>query len=211
MFLRKLGKRGVAMTEYAILLAFVAAIGVAFISDGGLGKSIEGAVAKVVAMLDGTNARNDLLGDLKLALGSLDDLTGSNQNDRKDRLHSDILNIEANSEYEIQIDLSKITLPDGHALEVGFFTTDSSGQKNGNAVDSGGIKLNTEVSKEGMYTTSIDGNMATISFKTGENSSLFGMNFKTKDNNSYITTNTEIKDSLNNAVSLYKKQYVEML
>ena len=27
MFLRKLGKRGVAMTEYAILLAFVAAIG----------------------------------------------------------------------------------------------------------------------------------------------------------------------------------------
>ena len=67
MFLRKLGKRGVAMTEYAILLAFVAAIGVAFISDGDLGKSIEGAVAKVVAMLDGTNARNDLLGDLKLA------------------------------------------------------------------------------------------------------------------------------------------------
>ena len=30
MFLRKLGKRGVAMTEYAILLAFVAAIGGSF-------------------------------------------------------------------------------------------------------------------------------------------------------------------------------------
>ena len=33
MFLRKLGKRGVAMTEYAILLAFVAAIGGSFASD----------------------------------------------------------------------------------------------------------------------------------------------------------------------------------
>ena len=205
MFLSKLGKRGVAMTEYAILLAFVAAIGVAFISDGGLGKSIEGAVAKVVAMLDGTNARNDLLGDLKLAQGSLNDLTGSNQNVRTDRLHSDILNIEANSEYELQIDLSKITLPEGHALEVGFFTTDSTGKNNSNAVNSGWIKLNTESSKDGMYTTSIDGNTATISFKTGESSSLLGMNFRTKENNSYITTNTEIKDSLTNAITLYKK------
>ena len=40
MFLRKLGKRGVAMTEYAILLAFVAAIGGSFASDNGLAESI---------------------------------------------------------------------------------------------------------------------------------------------------------------------------
>lgn len=40
----KFGERGVAMTEYAILLAFVAAVAVAFISDNGLSKSISGAV-----------------------------------------------------------------------------------------------------------------------------------------------------------------------
>lgn len=44
MFLRKLGKRGVAMTEYAVLLAFVAAIGGSFASDNGLGQSIINAV-----------------------------------------------------------------------------------------------------------------------------------------------------------------------
>ena len=44
MFLRKLGKRGVAMTEYAVLLAFIAAIGGSFASDNGLGQSIINAI-----------------------------------------------------------------------------------------------------------------------------------------------------------------------
>ncbi|MGM9528768.1 MAG: Flp family type IVb pilin [Phascolarctobacterium sp.] len=44
MFLRKLGKRGVAMTEYAVLLAFIAGIGGAFASDNGLGQSIINAI-----------------------------------------------------------------------------------------------------------------------------------------------------------------------
>ena len=42
----KFGERGVAMTEYAILLAFVAAVAVAFVSSGGLGSAITGAVGK---------------------------------------------------------------------------------------------------------------------------------------------------------------------
>ena len=42
----KFGERGVAMTEYAILLAFVAAVAVAFISTGGLGTSMKSAVSK---------------------------------------------------------------------------------------------------------------------------------------------------------------------
>ena len=41
-----LSERGVAMTEYAILLAFVAAVAVAFVSDKGLGSAITGAVDK---------------------------------------------------------------------------------------------------------------------------------------------------------------------
>ena len=42
----RFGERGVAMTEYAILLAFVAAVAVAFINDGGLKNSITGSVSK---------------------------------------------------------------------------------------------------------------------------------------------------------------------
>ena len=41
-----MSERGVAMTEYAILLAFVAAVAVAFISTGGLGTSMKSAVSK---------------------------------------------------------------------------------------------------------------------------------------------------------------------
>ena len=47
-YLKKLNKLGVAMTEYAVLLAFVAAIGASFTSDSGLGSSISGAVSKAV-------------------------------------------------------------------------------------------------------------------------------------------------------------------
>ena len=45
-----LKQTGVAMTEYAILLAFVAAIGASFTSDSGLASSISGAVNKVVSV-----------------------------------------------------------------------------------------------------------------------------------------------------------------
>ena len=46
MFLKKLGKRGVAMTEYAVLLAFVAAVAGSFTSDNGLASSITAAIGK---------------------------------------------------------------------------------------------------------------------------------------------------------------------
>ena len=43
---------GVAMTEYAVLLAFVAAIGASFFSGNGLSNSITGAVSKAVYALN---------------------------------------------------------------------------------------------------------------------------------------------------------------
>ena len=51
----KFGERGVAMTEYAILLAFVAAVAAAFISDQGLKDSIEGAVGSAKKAIDKVN------------------------------------------------------------------------------------------------------------------------------------------------------------
>lgn len=50
-YLKKMNKLGVAMTEYAVLLAFVAAIGAGFTADSGLGSSISGAVSKAVAAI----------------------------------------------------------------------------------------------------------------------------------------------------------------
>ena len=47
-----LSERGVAMTEYAILLAFVAAVAMAFISDQGLKDSIKGSVGSAKDAID---------------------------------------------------------------------------------------------------------------------------------------------------------------
>lgn len=55
-YLKKLNKLGVAMTEYAVLLAFVAAIGASFTSDSGLGNSISGAVSKAVEAITGVES-----------------------------------------------------------------------------------------------------------------------------------------------------------
>lgn len=51
----KFGERGVAMTEYAILLAFVAAVDVAFINSGDLSKAITGAISSAANTVNSVN------------------------------------------------------------------------------------------------------------------------------------------------------------
>lgn len=52
------GERGVAMTEYAILLAFVAAVAVAFTSTGGLSGAISGSVNSAVDAINSAGTQN---------------------------------------------------------------------------------------------------------------------------------------------------------
>ena len=54
----KFGERGVAMTEYAILLAFVAAVGVAFINSGDLSKAITGAISSAANTVNKVNGKS---------------------------------------------------------------------------------------------------------------------------------------------------------
>lgn len=54
----KFGERGVAMTEYAILLAFVAAVAVAFTSTGGLSGAISGSVDSAVGAISSAGSQN---------------------------------------------------------------------------------------------------------------------------------------------------------
>lgn len=54
----KFGERGVAMTEYAILLAFVAAVGVAFMSTDGLSKAISGAISSAASTVNKVNGKS---------------------------------------------------------------------------------------------------------------------------------------------------------
>ena len=51
MFLRRLGKRGTAIVEYAIILAFAAAVGSSFTSDNGMTGSIKSIIGNVNQML----------------------------------------------------------------------------------------------------------------------------------------------------------------
>lgn len=55
---RFFNKRGAAIIEYSIILAFIACIGTGFISDNGLGSSVPSIIDKVVSILDGTKGSN---------------------------------------------------------------------------------------------------------------------------------------------------------
>ena len=213
MFIKSLSKRlnqlGAEMVEYAIVLACIAAVGVAFYStDGNLAQILGSTFNKVVAVVDGSSTNRNLLGDLNLAKGSSNDLTSDRICVNKGtRMHSDIFNIEPNSQYEIQVDLSKLTkVPEGDSLMVGFFVTDEDGKTNMN--NSGWINTLTSGKRNdqiGQYVSTIDGNIAKITFDTGANSKLFGMNFRTDKQSSSITTNESFWQEINSAVSLYKK------
>ena len=210
MFIKSLSKRlnqlGAEMVEYAIVLACIAAVGVAFYStDGNLAQILGSTFNKVVAVVDGSSTNRNLLGDLNLAKGSSNNLTSGRTFDNTGtRMHSDIFNIEPNSQYEIQVDLSKLTkVPEGDSLMVGFFVTDEDGKTNMN--NSGWINTLTSGKKNDQYVSTIDGNIAKITFDTGANSKLFGMNFRTDKQSDSITTNESFWQEINSAVSLYKK------
>ena len=66
MFLRRLGKRGTAIVEYAIILAFAAAVGSSFTSDNGMTGSIKSIIGNVNQMLGVAAGKEDFNVILKL-------------------------------------------------------------------------------------------------------------------------------------------------
>ena len=212
MFLHKLGKRGVAMTEYAILLAFVAAVGGSFASDNGLAGAITDAVGKA------TNAINLVMGEKKNLLvnwvvgkASWDAGNPIKVNDRTgDRLHTDPFAIEPKTEYEIKVDLNKISLGQGNNFELGFMTADDAGNcSNGSVgIDSGWITPTQTVDKlaKNGYICNYDSatNTAVISFTSKENNTQLAMNFRSSKNNNSITADG-VADQLKDAITMTKK------
>ena len=215
MFLRKLGKRGVAMTEYAILLAFVAAIGGSFASDNGLAESISGAIGKAkdainLVMSDKKNLLNNwVVGENSWDYGNL-----YKTNTVLNRLHTDPFAIEPNTDYEIKVDLNKISLVGGASLQLGFMTADNEGKCTTNSVgiDSGWIDLSKssdQLSDKG-YICTYDSatNTATISFTSKDNNTKLAMNFKAvekgNDNSNAIAVKG-VADQLKDAITMNKK------
>ena len=215
MFLRKLGKRGVAMTEYAILLAFVAAIGGSFASDNGLAASVTDAIGKAkdainLVMSDKKNLLNNwVVGGGSWAEGNL-----YTTNTLGDRLHTDPVAIEPNTEYEIKVDLNKISLGERASLQLGFMTADDEGKCTTNSVgiDSGWIDLSKSsdhLSDKG-YICTYDSatNTATISFTSKDNNTKLAMNFKAvekgNDNSNAIAVKG-VADQLKDAITMNKK------
>ena len=215
MFLRKLGKRGVAMTEYAILLAFVAAIGGSFASDNGLAASVTDAIGKAkdainLVMSDKKNLLNNwVVGENSWDYGNL-----YKTNTVLNRLHTDPFAIEPNTDYEIKVDLNKISLVGGASLQLGFMTADNEGKCTTNSVgiDSGWIDLSKSsdhLSDKG-YICTYDSatNTATISFKSKDNNTKLAMNFKAvekgNDNSNAIAVKG-VADQLKDAITMNKK------
>ena len=217
MFLRKLGKRGVAMTEYAILLAFVAAIGGSFASDNGFAESISGAIGKAkdainLVMSDKRNLLDNwVVGTNSWHKGNL---FKPNTDHSTDRLHTDPFAIEPNTDYEIKVDLNKISLGERASLQLGFMTADNEGKCTTNSVgiDSGWIDLSKssdQPAKKG-YICTYDSatNTATISFTSKDNNTKLAMNFKAvekgNDNSNAIAVKG-VADQLKDAITMNKK------
>ena len=215
MFLRKLGKRGVAMTEYAILLAFVAAIGGSFASDNGLAASVTDAIGKAkdainLVMSDKKNLLNNwVVGENSWDYGNL-----YKTNTVLNRLHTDPFAIEPNTDYEIKVDLNKISLGERVSLELGFMTADYEGncKEDSVGIDSGWIDLSKSsdhLSDKG-YICTYDSatNTATISFTSKDNNTKLAMNFKSvekgNDNSSAIAVKG-VADQLKDAITMNKK------
>ena len=211
MFLRKLGKRGVAMTEYAILLAFVAAIGGSFASDNGLAASVTDAIGKAkdainLVMSDKKNLLNNwVVGENSWDYGNL-----YKTNTVLNRLHTDPFAIEPNTDYEIKVDLNKISLGERASLQLGFMTADDEGKCTTNSVgiDSGWIDLSKSsdhLSDKG-YICTYDSatNTATISFTSKDNNTKLAMNFKSVGNEKAIN-GEGVADQLKDAITMNKK------
>ena len=211
MFLRKLGKRGVAMTEYAILLAFVAAIGGSFASDNGLAASVTDAIGKAkdainLVMSDKKNLLNNwVVGENSWDYGNL-----YKTNTVLNRLHTDPFAIEPNTDYEIKVDLNKISLGERVSLELGFMTADDAGncKEKSVGIDSDWINLSKSsdhLSDKG-YICTYDSatNTATISFTSKDNNTKLAMNFKSVGNEKAIN-GEGVADQLKDAITMNKK------
>lgn len=213
MFLRKLGKRGVAMTEYAILLAFVAAIGGSFASDNGLAESISGAIGKAKDAINLVMSdKRNLLDNWVVSNNSWDNgnLFKPNTSHSTDRLHTDPFAIEPNTDYEIKVDLNKISLGERVSLELGFMTADDAGncKEKSVGIDSDWINLSkssNQLSNKG-YICTYDSatNTATISFTSKDNNTKLAMNFKSVGNANAIT-GEGVADQLKDAITMNKK------
>ena len=200
------------MTEYAILLAFIAAVAASFAGSNGLQQSIGGAIDKAVAAITGVSqgSNGNLLANMGLGpstwhQGIVNNST--NAGDDKKFLHSDIIAIEPNTTYELKVDMSKLTLENDKKFWLGFFSTDESGRAGNTGIDSGRIDP-TSNKTDTRYTSVYDKEtqMATITFTSKEGNTKFAMNFGDYDYSTNFTSNPDIKNRIKQAITLTKKE-----
>lgn len=196
------------MVCYAVLLAFVSIIGAAYL-QGGLDTATNEVINRVVALLGG---KRNLLENMVISKYSWNEGNLYKVNDKPKRLHTDILSIEPNTTYEIQVDLNKISLNNGDAFRLGFMTADAAGncQEDDKGIDSDWI-LPTKNESNERYTTEYDSEtgIAKITFTSKADNTKFAMNFKSvKQNNTEtdsINTTANINDQIKNAITMTRK------
>ena len=116
MKIKYLDQVGSTLTEYAVILSFIAALAISFTGDGNLGSSISNAMNTIVAVFDETNHKtNDMLNNTSKLLtdkylnGGSNDIYGDSRTDDFSIIGSDdkLLGLE-NGEYELVIDRKKL-------------------------------------------------------------------------------------------------------
>ena len=187
---RFFNKRGAAIIEYSIILAFVACIGTSFMSDNGLGSSVSNIFDKVVHILDGTKDSNTNILHNKTSLITDKCLEGQNANNAYLSNRKDVFSIVGNDgklieleegEYELVFDREMIRqlAKDNNISNLedpAWFCALLYDNPNGNGkavFDTGGKQLNrmtgVEPGKQ-KVDHSFDDNSMTMKFKVDSNS-----------------------------------------
>lgn len=202
-------KKGVAMVEYAILLAFIVVVASTFLDDNGISNGINSAVAKVIKIFnnDADATVKNLLANAEITKGVWNSGLVNNDKTTSIRAHSDIVSIEPGETYVMTLDLNKVILNNGDSLQYGFFTTDSSGTRTGAGfIDSGWINPTTNrIDTMNQYTRSYnpETNISTLTFTAKEGATQFAMNFQSNGTKS-ITTTENVDKMLKDAITLTK-------
>lgn len=219
MKLFKQNRRGSAIIEYVVILAFIAGIGLSF-TDGSMSGSI-GNIIKKVSGLFGERSSNMLVDGSKIFNTFYNG--GSSNNDilyewfdghfrySIQSANSDgkgaLIPVEPNTTYQIVVDLSK--LPEGLSARdiraCAFLWENPSNKATMDTGDMAFSGVNLTYGKTDVFTVDKANNTATFTFTTNENQKGFGMNIVIDKNKVTESIKTEVKNNYTDLIKLEKK------
>ena len=211
----KQNKHGTAIIEYVILLAFVAAVGVSFISDG-LHGAMSSTIKNVASIIGGANAGDNIIassGELheKFLMGN-SKFEGMKDSGYPFDPHyryaifgsdGNLIQLDPNSNYQLVVDLSK--LPNDlqpSDMKACLFLWGSPDEKA--KLDTADMQFDGSKNKEKgtQFVVNEEAKTATYEFSTNDSNTNFGMNI--------VLNQSAINDANKEAIKNHYKDFLRL-